>query len=227
MAAYKPGFLIVRSFASLYTRFLGPADAPIYSIPVAGADAEAVAKKYRGIDREPLEAWSAKDLELGFPNKPFPKQAEQAACLALFELQERGVADNDFIAGVEDARSVYSLLENREEWELVWAAPSGSDAPRPHQSKLFGFEPTWFSGDHFSALCDCMCFPRCHGTDAEGTLFQTHFQRLNEHALFDSAAEAEFLAFYRSHDWTETGEYVIAEIHGLPDQTRQPTNSGS
>jgi hypothetical protein len=134
MAAYKPGFLIVRSFYSLYARFSEPADAPIYSIPVAGVDAEAVAKKYRGIDREALEAWSAKDLELGFPNKPLPKQEERAACLALFDLQERGAAGDDFIAGVEDARSEYSLPENAEEWELVWAAPSNSDAPRPPEA---------------------------------------------------------------------------------------------
>jgi hypothetical protein len=57
------------------------------------------------------------------------------------------------------------------------------------------------------------CFPRWHGTDPEGVLFREHFERLNRHGLFESAQEASaFLAFYLSFDWTETGEYEIAEV---------------
>ena len=228
MVAYQPGFLIVRTFTSLYARFSRPADAPIYSIPVAGVNAEAVAKKYRGIDRESLEPWSAEDLGVGFPNIPFPRHEERAACLALFELQAKARADLDFIVGLDDALYVYSLLENPEEWELIWAAPSDSESFRPAGTQLLGYEPTWYSGDHFSAVCDCMCFPRWHGTDEDGTLFQSHFQRLNQHALFDSAADAgEFLDFYLSHDWTETGEYVIAEIRALPPKLPQPLTSAA
>jgi hypothetical protein len=72
-----------------------------------------------------------------------------------------------------------------------------------------------------------MCFPRWHGTDREGTLFREHFARLNENALFDSAEHAEeFLAFYRSLDWAEIGDYVVAEVHGLPNKPLQPTSGG-
>jgi len=69
------------------------------------------------------------------------------------------------------------------------------------------------TGDHFSASCDCLCFPRWHGTDPEGLLFREHFSRLNRDGLFRSAQEARaFLRYYLSFDWTETGEYEIAEV---------------
>ena len=85
-----------------------------------------------------------------------------------------------------------------------------------------GFEPTWFVGDCFSAVCDCMCFPKWHGTDKEGVLFVEHYERLNQHALFNSRNEAQaFLDFYRSFDWKETGNYVIAEIC-LPEELPNP-----
>jgi len=33
-------------------------------------------------------------------------------------------------------------------------------ADRSGVGPTLGFEPTWFWGDHFSAVCDCVCFPR-------------------------------------------------------------------
>ncbi len=44
-------------------------------------------------------------------------------------------------------------------------------------------------------------------------LFLEHFRRLNRHGLFDTPEAAQaFLDYYRSFDWTETGDYVIAEV---------------
>ena len=58
-----------------------------------------------------------------------------------------------------------------------------------------------------------MCFPTWHGPDQDGTLFLEYFSRLNEYGLFPSADLAkEFLEFYLSFDWTETGDYLIAKI---------------
>ncbi len=58
-----------------------------------------------------------------------------------------------------------------------------------------------------------MLIPRWHGTDEEGTLFLDHFSKLNRHGLFPTAQEAEtFLKYYLSFDWTETGDYEIAEV---------------
>ena len=123
---------------------------------------------------------------------------------------------------VRDARRVYSLLRNPERWEVIWAGNSDEAVDRSDVGATLGFEPTWFVGDRLSALCDCMCFPRWHGTDKEGVLFAEHYERLNEHALFNSRDEAkEFLEFYLSFDWTETGDYVIAEIC-LPEELPHP-----
>jgi hypothetical protein len=222
MCRCEPGFLIVRDFNSLYVRFPEPADRPIYAIPVRGMAPESMAKRYRGIDREPLEPWSLEDLRHGLPGIPFPRPEEQAACVGLFDLGSRDEADWDFIWQLEDARHIYALLENRHEWEVVWVAPVAVASARPPGSVRFGFEPTWYTGDHFSAVCDCLCFPRWHGTDPEGILFREHYERLNAHALLDSVEEAEaFLAFYRSHDWAETGDYLVAEVRGLPDVWRE------
>jgi hypothetical protein len=70
-----------------------------------------------------------------------------------------------------------------------------------------GYDATYFIGDHFSAIADSMFFPRYHGTDNEGTLFQDYHESLNNNGLFKSANEAhEFLNFYLSQDWTEHGE---------------------
>jgi hypothetical protein len=66
-----------------------------------------------------------------------------------------------------------------------------------------------------------MCFPRWHGTDEDGTLFLEHYSRLNSHGLFDSAAHAtDFLRFYTSFDWTETGDYSIVSVWGPSDELR-------
>ena len=58
-----------------------------------------------------------------------------------------------------------------------------------------------------------MCFPRWHGTDPEGALFLSYFQRLNAKGLFDEPDVASaFLSFYLSFEWTEKGDYYIAEV---------------
>ncbi|MGH7280799.1 MAG: hypothetical protein ACRELY_04695, partial [Polyangiaceae bacterium] len=126
------------------------------------------------------------------------------------------------IDGTEDFLTTYELAvdvlgwtkeEGSEDYEIVWARiVDRADAP-PSNFERLGFEPTYFMGDHFSAICDCMCFPRWHGTDPEGKLFRSHFDRLNTNGLFDDARTAsEFLAYYLTIDWTERGEYEIAEV---------------
>jgi len=40
-----------------------------------------------------------------------------------------------------------------------------------------------------------------------------YFKQLNQYGLFPSSEQAKkFLDFYLSFDWTETGEYEVAEI---------------
>jgi len=213
------GFLIVKTFETLYRQFVKtfPNDMIVYSVPREGVEPEDVAKQYHGIDREALGAWSPAAPEFAGSIIPYPPAIEPDACPGMHALECQGKSEDNFIFSEADAWYIYSLLSNPKKWELIWAAQVESAIAPPAQCNLLGFEPTWFYGDHFSAVCDSMCFPRWHGTDVEGELFREHYDRLNSHGLFDTPGEAiEFLEFYASFDWTETGEYVIAEIRQVP-----------
>ena len=226
------GFLIVTRFEALYRDYClriekvarehwGFTDKLIYSVPQGRLPSSEVRKKYRGIDRVPLIAWPSRE----FPDETWMGREEPEASQALEDLETANRANDGFIFSVFEAHRVYSLLRNPDWWELIWADNSEMRTDRNGVGLTLGFEPTWFVGDRFSAVCDCMCFPRWHGTDREGKLFTEYYERLNDHALFTSRDEARaFLDFYRSLDWTETGDYVIAEIclpEELPNKTLQ------
>jgi len=223
------GFLIVHQFEEIYldycTRFekvfrdyWDLSDELIYSVPQRTLPPTQVRKKYRGIDRMPLVSWPARE----FPDETWMGREEPEASQAYYDLDTSNRAQDDFILSLVDARHIYSLLRNRERWEIIWAGNSELDLDRNGVGATIGFEPTWFSGDRFSAVCDCMCFPKWHGTDKKGVLFANHYERLNGHALFNSRDDAkEFLKYYLSFDWTETGDYVIAEIC-LPQELPNP-----
>lgn len=211
-ARIAAGYLIVRTYEALYRRFARPADRPIYSVPVKGVAPVAVPKRYRGIDREPLQAWTKQELQLGWPGVEPPASAEQEACLFLADLERRGGAVDELIVDWEGAKETYERLRSPRERELIWVTAWSSQFERVDGDRL-GFDAASLRSDYFSAICDTMCFPRWHGTDAEGTLFLRFHERLNQHALFDTVDDArEFLSFYRSLDWAETGDFTIAEI---------------
>jgi hypothetical protein len=207
----KSGYLIERSFERMYLEFGRPAapEEVVYSIPRRGIPPAASSKRYRGIARNPLQPWF-QELA-GAPGITIPEELEAAA--ELRALDDAGRSADDFILNIEDVKRVWDKLRARTQWEVVWAADITADVIVPPHTMLLGFEPTWFTGDHFSAVADCMCFPVWHGTDEHGHLFAEHHDRLNEHALFPTPDEAvAFLQYYRSFDWTETGDYVIAQI---------------
>lgn len=214
MSMPRSGFMIPRKYEFLYNDFWKPAppEMVVYAVPRLGVPAEAMPKKYRGIDRYPLGGWPVKEhdpAQFGIT----PAAAEPEAAEAINDLVDTHRSDGNFIFSLDDGRRIFSMLRRPDDWELIWVADATASVPPPPDSMPMGFDATWFWGDHFSAICDSMCFPRWHGTDAAGRLFASHFEKLNQYALFPTAGEAEdFLRFYRSQDWTETGEYVIAEI---------------
>jgi hypothetical protein len=209
------GFLIVCPFELLYEQFSTPHPGPLYAVPQIGVPSSAVAKRYRGIDREASKPGAERTLtsaSLTFRHR----RPDHAACVLMENLRERGRSDDDFILDRDSAAEVWSRLQNQDQWEAVWARRLDAERRPPDGAVLLGYEPTWFIGDHFSAVADSMCFPWWHGCDSAGTLFLPFFERLNRNALFDTSDEAsDFLAFYRSHDWTESGEYSIAEVWGV------------
>jgi len=221
MEACRSAFLVVKTFQVLYESFSNrlPQGTAIYSLPQEGIKPDAVAKKYRGLDREPLSGWSlesmARLLRTNPTAVPIP---ERAAILAMAALENDGRAKDDLLLFLQDARDVYLTLGEPNDWEILWVRLGDASVDPPAQTALLGFEPTWFPEGDFSPVCDCMCFPRYHGTDRKGTLFADHYARLNGHGLFDSPSDAaDFLRFYRSFDWTEGGEYSIVGVYALAD----------
>jgi hypothetical protein len=217
----RSGFLIVRTFEEVYRTFgvLPPVVDVPYSIPRPGVPPQAIDKRYRGIDYLALGAWPVK--ERGVEHNPCAAEEPEAYQL-MWDLEDAGRAAEDFVFALDDVRWLYLALREPAKWEIIWVRDAGTTGGRIGVGPTLGFEPTWFWGGHFSAVCDSICFPRWHGTDPEGTLFAEYHERLNENALFRTAEEAsKFLQFYRSHDWTETGDYVIAEVC-LPEGRAEP-----
>ncbi|HEY8768653.1 MAG TPA: hypothetical protein VIP09_15570 [Dehalococcoidia bacterium] len=178
-----------------------------------GVGPEGALNRYRGIDRDPLEPFS--DEEVAMLDCLVAPRIEYEAQRRLAELEEAGRTDDDFIFHEEDGHAVYALFTCPADYELIWVRDSTVDIEEPDGWLPLGFEPTWFTGDHFSAIGDCLFLPRWHGPDKDGTLFRRNFESLNANGLCETADEArEYLAYYRSLDWTEDGQYVMAEVRG-------------
>lgn len=194
------GFLVVKRFEPLFRQFAADAkfDRRIYALPVHGDAPSAATVRYRGLDRDAI--------------RPYAKGTLAEARMAELDPED---ARGGLLPTLDEALDVQRWAEEEAPGvhEIVWARVASEPVEPPPGFERLGFEPSYFTGDHFSAICDCMCFPRWHGTDREGILFREHFERLNQHGLFESAQEASaFLAFYLSFDWTETGEYEIADV---------------
>lgn len=194
------GFLIVKTYEQLYNDHVSRYDlhTAIYAVPRIDQNPNSYSIQYRGIDRDALDSYCESD-----------KKAE----LKMAELEEKGDCKDGFLFSESIVRDVVSCGLFEQEYEIIWARRLSSGLSEPKGFCFVGYEPTFFEGDHFSASCDCMLMPRWHGTDKEGTLFLNYFKMLNQYGLFTSVNDAEhFLQFYLSFDWTETGDYTIAEI---------------
>jgi hypothetical protein len=211
------GYLIVKTYERMYREtyermYRGYTGQQIagYALPRYGVPADGIAKRYRGIGRDPLKPLTQEMLRFG---EPWIDTTEPAARLHLYELEQTGVSAEDFILSREGADAVFALLTQPNQRELIWACRHPYAGPRPARSFLLGFEPSWWSGDHFSAVMDSMCFPRWHGHDEEGTALAKFHERLNSHALFGTYLDAEaFCACYSSQEWAEEGPYEIVEV---------------
>jgi hypothetical protein len=201
---------VVKRFEILYGEFASRDSntTSIYALPTFETLASEAAIRYRGLDRDAV--------------RPSDWEGSPAAEIRMSEINpdiDSGYsADYDrreFLATHVNAVEVLKWADEETPgvYEILWTRIAGRPDPPPPGFHAIGYEPTYFGSDHFSALCDCMCFPRWHGTDPGGTLFLPFFRQLNVNGLFDDAATAvEFLAFYLSFDWTETGNYETAEV---------------
>jgi len=197
------GFLVVKTYPVLYRQHCQEygLTRDLYAVPRTDREPDESAIKYRGLDREALQSWKEGELEA----ESFLTQLESG--------KELRSADG-FIFLLRDARETYSLLGDRQgEYEIIWSRVAGSEEAPPEGFQSLGFEATYFTGDHFSPSCDCMMFPRWHGTDDEGTLFLQYFRQLNSFGMFNTIEQARaFVECYLSLDWTEHDEYEFAEV---------------
>jgi len=197
------GFLVVESYESLYRKYRERYGLrrPVYGMPRLDVEPEQSSVRYRGIDRDCLVANDFKPRNL--------------AELFLDDLRQKGALPEgeDFVP-FEHLAEVHKYLEHTEQnYETIFVRIVDSESTIPDGYASIGFEPSYFYSDHFSASCDCMLFPRWHGTDMEGVLFREHFEKLSIYGTFSEPREAsEFLKYYLSFDWTETGDYFVTEV---------------
>jgi hypothetical protein len=196
----EAGFLILKTYERLYRDYQNRynLEKPFYAIPRIDQKPSDFRIQYRGLDRDALDPY---------------RDSENLAEIRMYELEKESKCEDGFIFTEEAVHDVCSYLSDPLDYETVWTRIAHLNIAEPKGFKSIGYEPTYFTGDHFSASCDCMLIPRWHGTDKEGTLFLEYFKQLNQYGLFPSPKKAKkFLDFYLSFDWTETGEYEIAEI---------------
>jgi hypothetical protein len=210
------GYLIVKTFERLWGEFSRPWDGRgyVYGIPKKGVPASQAKKRYRGIDREPLEPYPDKDVEmLGELVAP---RIEHDAQRKLADLESQQLVVQNFVQSSEDVKAVCSLLEQPDGFEVIWARDYLNDGPIPDATSLLGYEPSYLRPDHFSAVADCLFFPRWHRTDTQGSSSSGTSTHINDNGLFNSAAEAlAFLDHYRSFDWT--GNWLLGS-NGSPSR---------
>jgi hypothetical protein len=197
----EAGFLIVKAFPRLYAEHRDRYELrrEVYAMPRLDREPEQCPIQYRGLDRDALDDWQDSEMDAEL-------------FLAMLEVDYRAV--DAMVFSQHDVDEAFSLLGPLQSgYEIIWSRVLGSEVTPPEGHSSIGFEGTYFVSDHFSASCDCMLFPRWHGTDEEGTLFLSHFRQLNAYGLFPTPEAAQdFLTYYLSFDWTERGEFVIAEV---------------
>jgi len=204
LAEYFPqcGYLIEKTYLSMYREYAPKygLDYNAYGIPRTDKSPDEFLIQYRGSDRNPLT-----------DNEEFGELAE----IRLAEIRKLNKSDEDsaLIFNYQDALDVFTWVETKEDFEIIWIKIAETTNQPVTGFVSIGFEPTWFNTEHFSPIADSMFFPRWHGTDDGGTLFQPYFSKLNQYGLFNTNAEAlDFTLFYISLDWTEIGTYLITEV---------------
>lgn len=170
-------------------------------------------KRYRGISREPLDGYLSAD-----EGKPDGVKVNRDARSRLSEIVSQTTPeyyDDCFIETIEDAESIYKMLDDQINWEIIGIR---RDTFLNNPGTL-GFDVGYWGGDHFSLIADTIVTPQWHPPDFEDSAeLASQLSGLNEHLLFPTAsAAAEFKAYYKSKSWAETedkeGEFCIVQVN--------------
>ena len=219
------GYLIATRFDVLYGAALeadlhndNPAvSTPIYGIPHKSLPSpNGPRPRYQGIDREPLSAISFEDARR-IAEGGTPCEATEATAL-LDEIELATGRTDGWVTDGQSIRKVWAALgKYQTNYEVVFGKEYKDTTHPPKDAEFLGCDAAYFPGDCFSCICDALFFPRWHGTDAEGTLFRPHFDKLNQNGLFDSnEAALDYLRYYLSFDWTERADnFTSIEVYSV------------
>ena len=173
---------------------------------------------YRGISRFPLQCLPSRDPQIlrGFEDSGCDIQTDFCARLRFLELLGDDIPedlDDDLLPDYSAALEVFSLLQSREDYEIVQV----QRAPFPCDTNCLGFDIGYWGGDHYSIICDSAVRPCWHPPQPE--CFDELARALslvNEHFLFSTIEDAEqFRAYYRTQYWAETefnDEFCIIQL---------------
>jgi hypothetical protein len=121
---------------------------------------------------------------------------------------------------IENARELFTPLENPSEYEIVRLSQSSADEACDHENDL-GFDIGYWGSDSYSIICDSAIWPRWHGPpDDVLPELAKRLAELNSNCLFQTHKAAdEFRSWYRQEDWAEEegdpGEFCIIKIEAI------------
>jgi hypothetical protein len=164
---------------------------------------------YKGIDRFPLEGYSAEEI---LKYSPADIDNTKDARLKMFEFvkhkHEAELLYSDFnddidsFSSIDDALDVYNLLLNKIDYEIIEVRRGKYDL----NDLFLGFDIGYWGGDHFSIISDTVIAPQWHPADPKDfNELSKYFDKLNSCLLFDNEEDAiEFRKYYKGKDWAET-----------------------
>jgi hypothetical protein len=222
------GFLIEKTFARVCREYLAwlaqirshRLNKGYYSTPRTDVPPEQMPKQYRGLQREPMQAW---DEILRGSGVVEPTDQELEASLFFLELEKAGKAADDFIFAPEDARELLGKVAPPVELEIVWARRMDVADEPPLETVLLGYEPSAFYPPTCdSAVAGGMFFGGPVPNDEEGLRLKAFHEKLNKWGLFDTPTDAEqYLEAYLSlvpPDWDEHKyTYYTTEVRAIAD----------
>jgi hypothetical protein len=184
---------------------------------------------YRGVYREPLEGGTIDQVDLypGWGGSTRQARLKMAQVLAYkFEESFKWVdyfEDENTFLRFEDAQSVYNLLGNPNDFEIILIRRHNFQS----SPNTLGFDIGYWGGDNYSIICDTFVRPQWHSAPKEEIHNLAPFaSKLNRNVLFDNFERAqEFLTYYRTTSWGEpddsfdpelgTSDYTIIQVDGV------------
>jgi len=183
-------------------------------------------QNYKGIDRSALSGETEKELFKYSPEEDiYTKNARVKMYEILKQKQDAFLNYADFVddengfINIEDAKYIYNLIENKNEYEIIEVMRNNYTVT----DKLLGFDIGYWGGDHFSIISDIIITPQWHPADPEDFKEIIYYaNKLNQNILFKNENDAlEYLKYYRTKKWAETdapneneeSEFYIIQIN--------------